>query len=258
MISSPWRPACESGRRHAPGRTDRHNTGARDSQTSLCTNSFMTFGQSLTPASSTLWQPSGMPASASRFSATDASGVISLGVVEVHVHPQRVKLAQHLHQVGRDALRQEDRHARADADDLHVRDGAQAAQQILQHLLRNRQRVAAGEEHVTHLRRARDVVDLRVVGGAAEGGAGVADDAAARAVAAVAGALRRHQHEHAVGVAVHQPRHRRVRVPLSESAISAVKGASSAAVGMICKRTGQAGSSGVHEAGEVGRDVDAK
>ena len=50
-----------------------------------------------------------------------------LRVVEVDVHPQGMELAQHRHQVIRDALGQEVGHAGADADDLDVGDGAQRA-----------------------------------------------------------------------------------------------------------------------------------
>ena len=120
----------------------------------------MMFGQSLTPASSTDWLPRGMPASASRASASATSGVISRGMVEVDVHPQRMVPPQHLHQLGVDALRQEDRHARADADDLHMRDRAQPGEQLVQHLDRQSQRIAARDEHVAHLRVGGDVGDL--------------------------------------------------------------------------------------------------
>ena len=75
-------------------------------------------------------------------------------VVEVHVDPERVVLLQHLAQLVVDALRQEDRHARADADDLDVRDRAQAAQDRLEQLRCQRQPVAAGDDDVADRRRA--------------------------------------------------------------------------------------------------------
>ncbi len=103
-------------------------------------------------------------------------------------------------------------HARADAHDLDVRDLAQAAEDLFQDLGRQHQRVAAGEQHVAHLRGALEVLDLHLELGAREGRRGVADDARAGAVAAVGGALGGDQHQHAVGVAVHQPGHGRVAV----------------------------------------------
>src|SRR3990172_5284687 len=72
--------------------------------------------------------------------------------------------------------------------------------------------VAAGDEHVAHLRRAAQVVELRLVLLAVEVLTRVAHDARARAVAAIAGALRGHQHQHAVRVAVDEAGHRGVTV----------------------------------------------
>ena len=135
-----------------------------------------------------------------------------LGMVDVDVDPERVVFADHLAELVVDALRQEDRHAAADADDLDMRNGAQVAQQLVQHLRRHRQRIAAAQQHVADLRRARNVLDLRLVLLPAEVGRGVADDAAAGAIAAIAGALGCHQHQHPVGIAMHEARHRRVRI----------------------------------------------
>ena len=153
-----------------------------------------------------------MPASARRARAVATSGRQLGRVIEVDVHPQRMELTQHRHQLRRDALRHEDRHTAADPDDLDVLDGPQPAQDILQHLRREQQRVAAAQQHVTDRRCGGDVRDLPIVIAPAELRAGVADDAAARAVAAVAGALSRHQHQHPIGIAVHQARHRAVAV----------------------------------------------
>ena len=133
-------------------------------------------------------------------------------MVEVEVDPQRVVLAEHLAQLVVDALRQEDRHARADADDLDVRDLAEAADDRLEQLRRERQAVAAADQHVAHLRGAAQVVELRLVLAAIEVLGRVANDARPRAVAAVARALRGDQHQHAVGIAVDEPGHRRVAV----------------------------------------------
>ncbi|OQA40918.1 MAG: hypothetical protein BWY52_02744 [Chloroflexi bacterium ADurb.Bin325] len=134
------------------------------------------------------------------------------GVVEVDVQPQRVELAQQRDQLRRDALRHEDGHAAADADDLHVLDRAQPAQDVLEDLRRQDQRVAAGDQHVANLRRGRDVRDLAVVVAPAELCGRVPHDAAARAVAAVARTLRRDQHQHPIRVAVDQARHGAVAV----------------------------------------------
>jgi hypothetical protein len=129
-------------------------------------------------------------------------------MVEVHVHPHRVVLRQHVAQLVVDALRQRDGHARSDADDLEVRDRAQLREDRLELRRGVVQRVAARHDHVAHLRRSRDVVDHAVdldVGRRA-----LVHRPLARAVAAVDRAVVRDHHQHAVGIAVRDPGHRRV------------------------------------------------
>ena len=168
--------------------------------------------QSLTPASRTLWLPTGRPAWVSLSTARETSGRDLVGVVEVEVDPERVVLREHLAQLVVDALRQEDRHARADPDDLDVRDLAQAAQDLLEQLGREGQAVAAGDEDVADLRGPAQVLELGLVVAAVEVLGRVADDPRPRAVAAVARALGRDQHQDAVRVAMDEARHRRVAV----------------------------------------------
>ena len=131
--------------------------------TSLCTSARWMFTQSLTPASSTDWLPTGMPARVSWSTARATSGVISFGWLKWRLIHIGWYLASISHSSSSIALRQEDRHARADADDLDVRDLAQAADDRLEQLGRERQAVAAGDQHVAHLRRAAQVVELRLV-----------------------------------------------------------------------------------------------
>ncbi len=135
-----------------------------------------------------------------------------VGVVEVQVDPERVVLLEHLAQLVVDALRQEDRDAAADADDLDVRDLAQAAQDLLEQLRRKGQAVAAGDQDVADLRRPAQVLELRLVVAAVEVLGRVADDARPRAVPAVRRALRRDEHQDPVRVAVDEPGHRGVAV----------------------------------------------
>src|SRR5665647_793077 len=82
-----------------------------------------------------------------------------VGVVEVRVEVQRVVLGEHVHELGRDALRADDRHARADADDLHVVDRAHAGDDVLELIVAQHQRVATADEHVADLSGALDVLD---------------------------------------------------------------------------------------------------
>ena len=133
-------------------------------------------------------------------------------VVEVEVDPERVVLLEHRAELVVDPLRQEHRHARADPDDLDVGDLAEAAEDRLEELRRERQAVAAADQHVADLRRAAQVVELRLVVLAVEVLGRVADDPRPRAVAAVARALGRDEHQHPVRVAMHEAGHRGVAV----------------------------------------------
>ena len=181
-----------------------------------------------------------------------------VGVVEVQVDPERVVLREHLAQLVVDALRQEDRHAAPDPDDLDVRDLAEPAQDLLEELGRERQAVAARDEDVADLRRPAQVLELRLVVAAVEVLGRVADDPRARAVAAVRGALRRDQHQDPVGVAVDEARHRRVAV-LGERVLHhrgegllLPAGRDDLAADRVVRVVR------VDQADEVGRDVDAE
>ena len=168
--------------------------------------------QSLTPASRTLWLPTGRPAFVSLSTARLDLGGDLVGVVEVEVDPERVVLLEHRAELVVDALRQEDRDARADPDDLDVGDLADAAEDLLEQLRGEGQPVPAGDEDVADLGRPAEVVELRLVVAAVEVLGRVADDPAPRAVAAVARALGRDEHEHAIRVAMDEAGHRRVAV----------------------------------------------
>ncbi len=134
------------------------------------------------------------------------------GVVEVGVEPQGLVLFQHRHQFRRDAVRQHHRHAAADAHDLDVGDAAQFAENPVEFLIREHQRVTAGKENVANHRRLADVVDAGqqfiFIGNRID----VADLAFAGTVAAVHGADVTDLQQHPVGVAMGHSRHRAVPV----------------------------------------------
>ena len=179
-------------------------------------------------------------------------------MVEVEVDPHRVVLLEHGAQLVVDALRQEDRHPRADADDLDVRDLSQAAQDRLEELGRQGQSVATGDEHVAHLGRSAQVLELRLMLLAVEVLRRVTDDARARAVAAIRGALRGHQHQDPVRIAVDESGHGRVAV-LGERVLHHRREGLLFAAGrddLAADRVGRV--LRVDEADEVGRDVDAE
>ncbi len=135
-----------------------------------------------------------------------------LRVIEVHAHPNGAVFLENLAKLRRDALGQEHRDARADADELHVLDRAQPAQQMLELLVRKQQRVAPGKEHVTHLGVCLDVAQRLLVFRMEIVVLRVGNQPAAGAIPAVGGAAVRHQEKHPVRIAVHETRHRRMLV----------------------------------------------
>ena len=121
-------------------------------------------------------------------------------------------LAQHSAELRRDALRQKNRDARAEAEKLDVRNGAQPAEKMFQPFVAEQERVAAAQEHVPHLRVVADVLDLAVELGVKIVSARIAHEPRAGAVTAVGRATVRHQKQYAVGVAMHESGHRRMRI----------------------------------------------
>ena len=102
--------------------------------------------------------------------------------------------------------------ARADAQKFHVRNRAQPAQQIFQLVVAQQQRVAAAQQHVADFGMPRDVFDLLVEFGMEIVAAGVADEPRARAVAAIRGAAVGDEKQHAVGIAMDEAGHGRMRI----------------------------------------------
>ena len=130
-----------------------------------------------------------------------------LRMIGVDAQPDRPVLAEDLGELGRDTLRQEDRDARSEADELDVLDRAEAAEERVQLRVGKQERVAAGEQDVTDLRVGLDVLQagfelrMEVIR------LGVRDQAAARAVAAIGSAAVGDQEEHAVRVTMDDARH---------------------------------------------------
>ena len=72
-------------------------------------------------------------------------------MLDVYTHPKGMIFLEHLAELRRDALRQKDRHSRADSDELNVRNRPDTTQQFLKLVVRKKQSIATGEEHVAHL-----------------------------------------------------------------------------------------------------------
>ena len=168
---------------------------------SRCISSIITAGVSFTPRSSTVWQPSGMPASASMPSAGHRGRGELVGMIEVGVDEERVEPLQQGAELRRDPLGQMAGYPAADPDDLDVRNRPQPCQNDLEPPVVEQQRVAAGHDHVPDLG-----VLLQIAEGALElrhrDLLGVAHLAPAGAEPAIGGADRRDQEERPVGIAM--------------------------------------------------------
>ena len=129
-----------------------------------------------------------------------------LRVVGVDAQPDRPVLPEDFGELGRDALRQEDRDTRPDPDELDVLDGAQTSEERVQLGVGQQQRVAAGQQHVADLGVLLDVLQARLELGMEIVGLGVGHQTAARAITAIRGATVGDQEQHAVRVAMDDAR----------------------------------------------------
>ena len=130
-----------------------------------------------------------------------------LGMIRVDAHPDRPVLTEDLGELGRDALRQEDRDARTEADEFDVFDRAETSEERVELGVGQQQRVAAGEQDVTDFGMGLDVLQTCLELGMEVVRLGVGDQAAARAVAAIGSATVSDQEEDAVRVAVDDARY---------------------------------------------------
>ena len=199
----------------------------------------MTRTDEFTPRRSTVWLPSGMPASASRSQAARASGRELDGVVEVRVDVEGMVATQHRAERVVDAHGEDHRDARADADDLDVRDGAHLRDDLLQPVGRQGQGIAPRDENVADGRGASDVVDGLAQVLAGDGRLLLPDQAPPVAVATIDGAPIDGQQQAAVRVAVEDTgRAGSARPRRAGSTRSPSSTISSSARGMTCIRIG--------------------
>ena len=121
-------------------------------------------------------------------------------------------LLQHVAEFRRDTLRADHGGAGAQADDLYMRDLAQARDDVFQFLVAHHQGVATREQHVAYALGLLDIFEgfLDTVGAAFV--VGLAGKTTARAVTAVHGAHVGDKEQHAVRITVGQAGRRRVFV----------------------------------------------
>ena len=113
-----------------------------------CISGFITSMLSLMPLSSTVWLPSGMPASARRAQASMVSGVSSSGWVKwIDIQSGWKRFSMRVSRV-RDALRHDHRDLGADAHEFEMLDRSQPVEQPFELVVADRQRIAAREQAV--------------------------------------------------------------------------------------------------------------
>ena len=117
----------------------------------------------------------------------------------MHAHPEWMIFLQHRAELGRNPLRQKNRNARADAQKLDVRNRAQPAQDFLELVVAENERVAAGKKHVAHFGVLFEIAKRFLEIGVQFLFAHATDDAAAGAISAITRATIRDQKQHAIG-----------------------------------------------------------
>src|SRR6266513_1417698 len=72
-------------------------------------------------------------------------------MIYVNTHPERMIFRQHRAYLRCDALRQENRHPRADPQKLDMPDRSQTGQELVEPLVAENKSVATAQKHVAHL-----------------------------------------------------------------------------------------------------------
>lgn len=144
-------------------------------------------------------------------SITDLRGQLT-GVIDVDRNKERVILLEHLAEIIGDSLREKNRDACANADELNMRDRMQAGDNALQSIVGEQQRVATRDQYITDALILLEVFEgslplcLQLLIGHTR------DHSASCAVTAVGSAAICDQKEHTIRIAVHQAGDRHVAV----------------------------------------------
>ena len=167
---------------------------------------------SFTPASNTLWLPSGMPALARRSSACFHLDCQLARMIDVHAHPERMIFRQHRAQLRRDSLRQENRHPCADPQKFDVLDRAQPRKSFSSlsslKIRASPPLKSTSRTSVCCFKITERLLEIRVQFLFANS----ANHSTPRAIAAVTRATVRHQKQDTIRIPMHQSRHRHVRI----------------------------------------------
>ena len=127
-----------------------------------------------------------------------------LGAVEVSIQPDGMILLEDVAQLRSDTLRHNDGGTGTQTDDLDMGDGADAGDDVLQHLVGDQQGVTAGQQDVADLGMIADVLDAVVDLLLGHFGITGTGEAATGAMTAVHRALVSDQEQNAVGITMSQ------------------------------------------------------
>src|SRR5205814_2565698 len=133
-------------------------------------------------------------------------------MIDMNAHPERMVFLKHGAKLRRDALRQENRNARADAEKLDVRNGAEPAQDALEFFIAENKGIAAGEKHVAHFGVLFEITKRFLEIGVEFLFAHAAHHATPGAVTAVTRTTIRDEKEDAIGISMDEAGHRHVRI----------------------------------------------
>src|SRR5439155_2125680 len=133
-------------------------------------------------------------------------------MIDMHADPKRMIFRKDRAKLRRNSLWQENWDARADAEKLDMRDRAQTAQNFLELIVAENERIAAAQKHVAHFGVLFEVAERFLEIGVQFLCPNTADDATARAISTITRTAIGHVTEYPVGLAMHEPWHRHARI----------------------------------------------
>src|SRR5580765_8334088 len=124
-------------------------------------------------------------------------------MIHVHAYPERMIFRQHCAQLGRYSLRQENRHPRADPQELDMLDSAQPRQQLLEPVIAENQSVATTQKHIAYFGVCFEITERLLKIGVKFLFANSADYSTSCAIPAVTGTTIRHQEQNTIRIPMH-------------------------------------------------------
>src|SRR5690349_12012191 len=133
-------------------------------------------------------------------------------MIYVHAHPERMIFRKHCTQLGRDSLRKENRHTRADPQEFDVPDCTQSGQEFLEPVIAENQGVATTQKYVAYFGVRFEITERLLKIGVKFLFANPAHHSTTSAIAAVTRTPICYQEQDTIRVPMHQAWHRHVRI----------------------------------------------